>query len=404
MTAAATHFPAFPSAKPRRDFQDQAVSILLMILLFFFFVGPKIEGFPIPIRIDDFIFILLLPLGYRYVTRRKSTVFFWIVAYFAVNFIPYFAGLVTGTYDVGIYPIIMVKEVEYFYIAYLVCENRSPWVLGSVDLLCLLIIGNGLRAIYQLDIDYYGIGVMGNVGAPSLAAGLYLFSTIWLHIRSKLLVNPLLRGLVRLILAAGSVCVVATISRSGIAALVAYWGTYLVVTNLRAIPLFAAGLALTPKLVEVAAGAVGSSYGTLAGTIMRRAGAVGEASGVRSEKWQQYLYPFQPIDFVFGKGKGYPNALEGYFGMGVDSQYVRTIMENGFVGMAILAGLLLTILREIHRRRGEWEHAWAVLVAMLVMSVPFEAFQVSKTGGFFWLLMFYLYMCQRKPLPAARVA
>src|SRR5258708_12393767 len=150
------------------------------------------------------------------------------------------------------------------------------------------------------------------------------------------------------------------------------------VAKLGGVPVCAAGLAVTPKLVEVAADAVGSSYGTLAGTIIRRAGAVGEATGVRSEKWQQYLYPFQPIDFVFGKGKGYPNALEQYFGMGVDSQYVRTIMENGIVGMAILPPILLTIFPDIHLRRAEWEHAWAVVMAMLVMSVPLQAFQVSK--------------------------
>src|SRR5258708_11681229 len=126
MTAAAMQLPMHQSTRPRRDFQDQAVSVLLMILLFFFFVGPKIESLPIPIRIDDFIFILLVPLSYRYLARRKSLVFYWILAYFAVNLIPYFAGLVTGTYDVGIYPIITVKEVEYFYVAYLICVNRSP--------------------------------------------------------------------------------------------------------------------------------------------------------------------------------------------------------------------------------------------------------------------------------------
>jgi hypothetical protein len=66
--------------------------------------------------------------------------------------------------------------------------------------------------------------------------------------------------------------------------------------------------------------------------------------------------------------------------------------------------IFLMMLREIHRRGGEFQHAWAVMMAMLVMSFPLEALQVSKSGGFFWLIMFYLYMCQRKQPPAAGYA
>src|SRR5439155_18705920 len=98
------------------------------------------------------------------------------------------------------------------------------------------------------------------------------------------------------------------------------------------------------------------------------------------------------------RGVGYPNSIGGGFGLGVDNQYVRVIMERGILGLIIIAAILLTMLTTIKRRGGEYQHAWAVVMAMLVMSVPMEALQVSKSGGFFWLIMFYLLLCQRRAI------
>ena len=110
------------------------------------------------------------------------------------------------------------------------------------------------------------------------------------------------------------------------------------------------------------------------------------------------------MDFIFGRGTGYPNSLGGGYGLGVDSQYVRLAMERGIAGFVIVAAILLTMLVEIKRRGGEYQHAWAIVISMMVLSIPLEALQVSKSGGFFWLVMFYLLMCQRRRPPALAVA
>lgn len=401
MTTAAQYLPAVSSPEPRRDFQDQGVSLLLIAFLGFFFVGSKLQ-LGIPIRIEDMIFLMLLPLGYRYAARRKNMLFVWVVAYFAINLIPYFASAVGG-YDLGIYPIILMKEVEYFYIAYLICANRSRWVLGTVDVLSAFLILNGVRALAQREITYYGIGTIGNYDSPSISGALFLFSTVWLHIRSKLLTRSVLRWVVWGLLFAGTVCVIATISRSSIAAVLVYWIGYAVIAHPRTIPFILGAAALVPTLIQAAMMAVGVDFWLLA-KIMDRVAAAGSSAVERSGKWKYYIDTLEPFDFVFGRGKGYPNALNSYMGMGVDSQYVRIIIENGIVGFIILAGILLTMLREMYRRRGEFEHGWAVVAAMMTMSIPLEALQVSKPGGYFWLIMFYLTMCQRKPLAEAAAA
>ncbi|HUR91684.1 MAG TPA: O-antigen ligase family protein [Gemmatimonadaceae bacterium] len=398
----------YPAFQPRQgtgegpDIIDRLVAFLLIVFLVFFFVGERIETLVIPIRIEDFMFILLLPLSYRYLARPKTKLFYWIAAYFVVNLIPYTAAIIAGEYSLGSYPIIMVKEIEYFYIAFLITELRSKWVFATVDSLALFIIGNGLRALYQGEISYYGIGTFGNYSAPSLAGALYLFSTVWLHIRSKLVPGIGLRWVARMVVVAGAICVVATISRSSIAALLVYASVYMLLAHAALVPLFVAGLGLSPKVIQAIALLAGTGYGTIATRVVARASRIGNSALDRSGKWEYYMSLFEPMDFVFGRGKGYPNALDGTYGLGVDSQYIRTVMENGFVGVVILAAIFWIMLEDIRRHRGEFQHAWALVMAMFVMSVPLEALQVSKSGGFFWLAMFYMLRCQRR-FPAHRL-
>jgi hypothetical protein len=401
LTAPPAPEPTLPVWRVPEDIVDKAISVLLVVLLFFFFGGFRIERFPIPIRVEDLVFMMLVPMSYRYLARPKTPLFWWIVLYFGLSLIPYFAWAVTGEYSLSYYPIIMVKEMEYLYIAYLICVNRNRWVLRSIDVLTLLIIAYGVREIVSGRISYYGIGSIGNASAPSLSGALYLFSTMWLHIRSKLLARSRLQPFVFFVLAAGSICVVATVSRSSILALVAYWTAYIFLAKLKWIPLFFASLALSVPLVQaVADPTAAGGYRYIAAGIIRRVQAASSAAEVRSSKWQVYLGDFNTADMVFGRGKGYPNARDHYFGMGVDSQYVRTIMENGIVGFMVVAIIMTYFIYLIRQRGGEWEHAVGVTAAMLVMCIPLEAMQVSKSGGFFWLLYFYLLMCQRKLAPA----
>src|SRR5205814_285025 len=103
------------------DIYDRIVGVMLMIFLFFFFVGTKLTRFPLPVRVEDLIFIMLVPMSYRYLKRPKTPLFWWIAFYFGINLIPYFAAAAVGEYDLSIYPVIVIKEMEYFYIAYLIC-------------------------------------------------------------------------------------------------------------------------------------------------------------------------------------------------------------------------------------------------------------------------------------------
>ena len=401
MTAAtlpATHAPAI---RHRVDIYDRIVGVGLIVFLTVFFFAEKLTRLPLPGRAEDLVFLMLLPFGYRYLIRPKNGLFWWIAAYFLINLVPYSAALIAGEYSLGIYPIIMMKEVQYFYIAFLISQTRLPMVLHTLDAFTTFIIVNGVKALIQGEISYYGIGTFGAWEAPSLAGALFLFSGVWVHVRSKLIANVPLRALATMIAIAGGICCVATISRSSIGALVAYAFTYALFSSVALFTTMTVTLGLAPKLIQAAALMVGAGWGLIAQKVLYRlsAGNLEFDAADRTQKWVFYMGLFDPLDFVFGRGKGFPNALDSTFGLGVDSQYVRTIMENGILGMVIMAGIIFTILFTIRRRGGESAHAWAIVAAMMVMSIPLEALQVSKSGGFFWILMFYLLMCQRRWRP-----
>jgi hypothetical protein len=388
-----------PLVRHRTDVYDLIVGVLLVLYMLFFFGGARLEARGLPVRPEDLIFLMLLPLGYRYAARPKTKLFFWIVAYFAVNFIPYFAAYYAGEYSLGTYPIILMKELQYFYIAFLIAQHRAWWVLGAVDAFALMLIGYGVGEIVRGRISYYGIGSWGMTDSPSLSGALYMFSTIWLHIRLKLLPTRALRGAALVVVLLGIICTFATVSRTSILTLTMYGLVYVFLARIIVFPAFLAALGLTPWLIQVVALSISAGLGLIAQQVVRRASAAQISGGIsRSGKWLAYLQDLQPPDFIFGRGTGYPNSLGNTYGLGVDSQYVRLVMERGVVGFIIVAAILLTMLIEIKRRGGEYKHAWAIVLAMMVMCIPLEALQVSKSGGFFWLLMFYLLMCQRRPV------
>jgi hypothetical protein len=394
----------------RPDLYDRLVGALLVLFLTFFFLGAFLRSFGIPNRMEDVVFVLLVPFAYRYLPQRKNILFWLIVGYFSLSFLPYLAGFIARDYMYGVYPIVAIKEMQYFYIAFLICQNRSKWVLGYVDAMCIVLVLNGVRLIATGSIDYYGIGTLATFQSPSMAGALYLFGTIWLHIRSRLLPWFPLRLAAMAVVLVGGVCVVATVSRSSIGALGVYAIVYMVfslnafgLTGLFAAAGFAPKVVQTIAFLASAAGAVGIAE--IAGRLVRRWSVAGLSSGAeRTGKWGYYLDMLELPEWVIGRGKGFPNALDGTFGMGVDSQYVRTVLEMGVLGLVLTAAILLRMLYTIQVRRGEWQHAFALVAAMLVLSLPMEAFQVAKSGGFFWLLMFYLYFCQRRVPAGAQMA
>jgi hypothetical protein len=290
-------------------------------------------------------------------------------------------------------------------------------VLHAIDAYCGVTVLYGAYLLRHGVVDYYGIGSLATVESPSMAGAMYLFTTIWLHIRLRLLPSRWMRLMALGLVAMGAVCVVVTVSRSSIGALLVYMLVYMVLSlNVIGLAALFGAIRVAPGLIKLAAvyAAAASASAASAATgladiairLLNRwsAGNLSTSGADRAGKWRYYLDLLELPEWIVGKGKAFPNALDGTFGMGVDSQYVRTLLEQGLIGVILLAAIVIRMLYTIHVKKGEWRHAYATIAAMLVMSLPMEAFQVSKSGAWFWLIMFYLYFCQRRVVGTAAIA
>jgi len=350
---------------------------------------PRLES--TPLRGEDFIFLLLLPLAGRFALVPKNRLFVLIAVYFLMNPAIYLAYYAYGAYELSYYPVILVKELEYFYIAYLMYRYGAEWRCFLVKMLDVMVFANvtyGIHGILFGEASYYGIGTVANEAA-ALSGGVYLLGTIWTDIRSAQSHRIGLRSIYHAFVAMGAICTLATISRSSILALGAYFASRFLLTRRNA-----------PKVILLVAGA-GLFLGILVyfggdklGVIERmsfRFARAESAGHYRLDKWMYELSHLKSHEWAFGRGKGFGNVVTQSLTLSVDSQYVRTILENGLFGVLLLLGILILMLHQIARIPGRFSYGAALCGAMATLCIPLEALLVSKIGTLFWVMLFYLY-------------
>lgn len=366
---------------------------LMMFLLsafwLFFFFGQKFES--LPIRGEDVVFCLLFLFSLRYLTMRKSILFGLIMVYFLINPAVYLVYYLNGRYELSHYPVIVFKEMEYFYVAFLMyCHGmeRRYYLVKLLDALVFINLCYGIAGCVFGWTVFYGIGSMSSDGA-ALSGGLFMLSTVWLDIRAsqRNLLFP--QWVYSVFLPVGIVCTLATVSRSSILALAGYFLSRLVLSRNRLS--IAAKLTCLAALLACSLACLGQGTFDVIDTIEDRFAKTGDAGAYRMEKWTAYLSELEPAEWCFGRGKGFGNVVTGErMVLAVDSQYTRILLENGVFGMVLLFWLIAAFLYRTYRKGSQFGHAASLCLAMAIMCIPLEVLQVSKTGQMFWMILFVL--------------
>tara|TARA_Y100000591_G_C21846191_1_gene708877 strand:- start:1670 stop:3382 length:1713 start_codon:yes stop_codon:yes gene_type:complete len=373
---------------------------IVLFLLFFFFISfflfPKIPN--LPLRFEDTIFLLLFIFSYKYIKLPKSPLFYIILSFFFINILIYFIYLLTGQYELSIYPIILIKEVQYIYIAFLLYYYQSQRLYRLIDILMFINIIYGIACIATGKISYYGIGTINSI-SPSLSGGQYFLFSVWIHIRLKYIPKINIRYLYKAFAILSIICTFATISRSSIIALFIYWFIYfllrkpkqLIIGSTVIMIFMLNAFQLNPKL---------ATNIQVVSSVVSRMQHFGDAGSTRLNKWKTQINTINPIEYFFGRGKGYGNIVSGSWTLSIDSQYTRTIIENGVFGVLILAFIFFYFQNYLHSTPKARSHLISFFLGFLFMCIPLEAMQVSKIGTLFWMICFYFMSLSCKSLPS----
>ena len=396
-----------------------SLNVLIVPLLAFFWISffllQRMENFTIPgigrlpMKPEDLAFCLLVVCSWRFAFMKKTLLFWLIAIYFLISPVVYLAYFVAGTFtvsyfpgivvrDLGYYPLIAVKEVEFFYIAFLMYQygaTHSSLLKKIVDILIIANIAYGVYGMLSGQVGYYGIGSITDTGS-AISGGIYCLGTVWLDARAadRDLLGP--RRMYLALVGMGIACTLATISRTSVAGIATYLLCRIIFTGRKGIRLLVF-LALASILAVCLWQWVAPEL-DVTGRLQSRFAKSQDAGNDRFAKWCDIVLELHPLELVFGRGKGYGNVITGAWVLAVDSQYARLLVECGFVGMLVLFAVLATILRQVSQNRAPppldvslFPYGVSLCVAMAVMCIPLEMLQVSKTGQLFWLNMFAIY-------------
>lgn len=130
--------------------------------------------------------------------------------------------------------------------------------------------------------------------------------------------------------------------------------------------------------------------------VIYRMSLFGYSADFRASKTTRYYKTF--IDdnigiLLFGQGKGTPEQYLGVTTLGVDNQYLRSLIEMGIIGITLWGLIILMVLASLSKQKSVTKvNAFlAVLISYLAASVGTEVFQTTHPGFAFWFLAGVIY-------------
>lgn len=373
------------------------VAVVLSILLISSVVlTPRFTMFGFGVRFEDFltmyislimIILLLKNIKPTNIQGIEAIVFIYLIYSSLITII----HIVFDGLDM-IYLVYLLKEIQYFLFFYFVisvvtrwkCESRLIKVFFALSIITLL------WGCYQLivrPIGFYGIGIISET-APSQSGGLYFIISIFL----VYLYEKYRRNIYLLLMVISTILTFATISRTAIVALSGCLIIYILISirpylSLRKIfSLYGIGMLLTIAYING-----DSIFGNLLTKIQDRLQRIFVGTNTRTEKWNRLLQNIDLWDYITGKGKGFSQVLTGNFTLAADSQYIRLLIEVGWIGLTLWILVIFSILYTTWKYRkfakAESLFVFLITIGFLIMGITHEVFMVAIQATTYWTLI-----------------
>ena len=286
-----------------------------------------------------------------------------------------------------------IKEVQYFvYFFSFIFVMKNKWNRDNFNkiFMCLSLLTmawGGYQLLFDASVGFYGIGLISETSSSQSGGVFFLISIFFLYLINS--EYKFKKRVVYFILFLGSIGMLfATISRTAILAFAISYVIYLGFTIFR---MSTKRIIISVYTLTLVAPVL---YLILKGYLERilfRISHIDTGANVREEKWSYLLSHGTNFDFLFGGGRGFAQTITGGTTLSVDSQYVRNILEVGYIGSALFITVIIAIvifaLRNIKKHYAESLFLILITCGFLVMSVTHEVFLVTIQASFFWTLI-----------------
>lgn len=235
---------------------------------------------------------------------------------------------------------------------------------------------------------FYGIGLISEKGSSQSGGAFFIMTMYYLYLFSSTKSKKYL-----FMFLAGTVLTLSTISRTAIMALIVCIVAYLILkmlTSKNTINSFVSLLIIA--LIGTIFIYITSKFvpHSLTANIVSRFDRIGAGSDLRTNKWSDMLGNLDFMTKLFGGGKGYAQVVTGGTKLATDSQFVRQILETGYIGLILWIVIMYKCIRfcSVRWKQNQNECTFLVLLicGFMTMSVTHEVFLVAIQASLFWIM------------------
>lgn len=372
------------------------VKIFTTLLLISLFLFPSVTVAGVGLRIEDFItvfltlfLVYLLFNDYSSVMTPINKPIFYYISYVVIITVVHV--LINNLSS--IYLFFAIKELQYliYFFAFVYVMKYEWFRVNFKKMFLWLSVVTMLWVAYQLvfnaSVGFYGVGLISETGSSQSGGVFFLISMFFLYqININHKWKPRITYFIMFIGSAGMLFV--TMSRTAIMAFGVVYAIYLLFILFR---LSTKRLLISGYLITLASPLIYLLIKDEIARVIQRINVIDQSTNTRVDKWNYLLSYVSDLGYIFGEGRGFAQTMTGGLTLGTDSQYVRNIMELGYVGSFLFIIVILSIFifafRNLKKFYGESLFIILITCGFMVMSVTHEVFLVTIQASFYWTLI-----------------
>lgn len=376
----------------------KATSVLGASLIVCVLCTPKISVGGISLRLDDAvaIYIGIFLLGLLFQKKLEKQPIFRQIVFYLI-----YCSILTGAYMFfdGLnmfYVFYFLKEIQYFLYFFFflyICSKSEQQSDVMIRTLRLSAIVTCIWGLFQLATGkmagFYGVGLIGESGSSQSGGAFFLITLFFLYLYEKN--KQKFDGLLILV---SMTLTLFTVSRTAVFALtvsvIVYFLIKLLTVRIKATSIVkGVYFIFFSSILSILVYKLLPSNRT--DGIIGRFGNVSGGSETRVNKWELLMQHADLNVQLFGHGKGFAQVVTGGTTLSTDSQYIRLLLEVGFLGIILWSIVIGTIfyIAFKHFKSNKNEAIFLMLstVGFLVMSITHEVFIVTIQASVYWILV-----------------